>query len=164
MNLKGVEDTGPSSIPFSGHSLYLSPRTGLDDPLPDVHCVVILLTEEEIAQSCGMDLCEHYRKNEIEAISYPIPDGSIPPDTRSFDALMQTIMDRLSRGNVLVHCSTGLGRTGTVAAGLLILDGETPETAMALVRRARRGCVETGKQEEFLRAYARSVIGAVPSR
>ena len=94
------ELTGPSAIPFSGHSLYLSPRPGLDEPVTgaasaphlgfmktvlerDIRCVVVLLTEEEIAQSYGMDLCEHYRNNGIEAVSYPIPDGSVPTGHRS---------------------------------------------------------------------------------
>ncbi|MEG3806287.1 ADP-ribosylglycohydrolase family protein [Aerococcus mictus] len=54
-------------------------------------------------------------------------------------------------GKVLIRCRGGLGRTGLVAARLLIEEGMSPDEAIALVRQARPGAIETSEQEEVLR-------------
>jgi ADP-ribosyl-[dinitrogen reductase] hydrolase len=56
-------------------------------------------------------------------------------------------------GRVLIHCRGGLGRTGTLAARLLIEDGVPPKTALREVRRVRPGAVETDAQERYLLNY-----------
>lgn len=59
---------------------------------------------------------------------------------------------RLKNGEkIFVHCRGGLGRTGTLAARLLIESGLAPEIAIGEVRKARNGAVETIAQEEYLR-------------
>lgn len=50
-----------------------------------------------------------------------------------------------------MHCKGGLGRAGTVAARLLIEFGQAPEDAIACVRAARPGAIETHQQETYLR-------------
>ena len=56
--------------------------------------------------------------------------------------------------NVLVHCRGGLGRSGTVAAMLLIELGMAHKEAVATVRSARPGAIETYEQETYVRRYA----------
>ena len=53
---------------------------------------------------------------------------------------------------VLLHCAAGLGRTGTVAARLLIASGVPAPQALARVRAVRPGTVETAVQERYLLA------------
>jgi ADP-ribosyl-[dinitrogen reductase] hydrolase len=48
---------------------------------------------------------------------------------------------------VLLHCRGGLGRSGTIAARLLVELGENPRVAIDRVRRARHGAIETPAQE-----------------
>ena len=54
-------------------------------------------------------------------------------------------------GRVLLHCRGGLGRTGLVAARLLVEFGEQPEEAIKRVRRARPRAIETLVQEDYVR-------------
>ena len=49
---------------------------------------------------------------------------------------------------VAVHCAAGLGRTGTLAAQLLVLQGVAPDEAILRVRQARPGTIETPAQEQ----------------
>ena len=51
---------------------------------------------------------------------------------------------------MVLHCYAGLGRTGLVAARILIEFGELPVRAIALVRAARRGTIQTAEQEAYL--------------
>lgn len=52
---------------------------------------------------------------------------------------------------VVVHCRGGLGRTGIVAARLLVEFGEAPKSALFRCRRARASTVENRSQEEYVR-------------
>jgi ADP-ribosyl-[dinitrogen reductase] hydrolase len=52
--------------------------------------------------------------------------------------------------SIAVHCRAGKGRTGTVAARLLVERGTEPAQAIAQVRNARPGSIETREQEQFV--------------
>lgn len=58
----------------------------------------------------------------------------------------------------MVHCRGGLGRTGTVAACVLVALGDhTAEEAICAVRAARRGTVQTREQEDFVRRFGETL-------
>ena len=68
---------------------------------------------------------------------------------------------KLARGERLViHCYAGLGRTGLIAARLLIEFGEPPQRAIELVRAARAGAIQTPMQEAFVFGLARPPASA----
>lgn len=52
---------------------------------------------------------------------------------------------------IVIHCLGGLGRTGTIAARLLVELGTSPDAAIRAVRAARTGSIETRKQEEYVK-------------
>lgn len=52
--------------------------------------------------------------------------------------------------SVALHCHGGKGRTGTIAARLLVELGSAPALAIKRVRAARPGSIETTAQEKFV--------------
>lgn len=85
----------------------------------------------------------------------PIRDGGTP-QVEFFEAWAQigpTIRNVLRLGGrVMIHCRAGLGRTGLLAAALLVEFGEAPEKAIAAVRTARPNTIENTAQEDFVRS------------
>src|SRR5207245_7627296 len=63
------------------------------------------------------------------------------------------------RRNVLIHCTGGLGRSGMIAARLMVELGEEPRLAMQRVRAARPGAIEAAAQEACVRAWRAGTAG-----
>ena len=76
----------------------------------------------------------------------PIVDYEAP-DTGQIDAIADAVDDRTP---TYLHCLAGLGRSGTVAAALLVRNGSEVGEAIQLVRRARPGAIQSAAQEAFL--------------
>ena len=51
---------------------------------------------------------------------------------------------------VVLHCLAGLGRTGMIAARLLVDMGMSPELAVAEVRKVRPRAIQTENQEKYV--------------
>jgi ADP-ribosyl-[dinitrogen reductase] hydrolase len=83
----------------------------------------------------------------------PVQDVSVPNivfEAQWADTGSALRSQLLAGQSVVVHCRGGLGRTGIVAARLLIELGEKPVTALERVRAARPGAVETAEQEKYV--------------
>lgn len=92
----------------------------------------------------------------IEWIDAPIVDGSIPdgPFLDKWRMILPRLRGIVDRGGAIVFCCMGgLGRTGMMAACLLIETGNTPPEAVAAVRTARPGTIENKDQEDFVLNY-----------
>lgn len=119
--------------------------------------VITLLESEELSYLQVEKLGEEVRKRGMIWHHWQVIDGSalrVRQQKRSQDLWTQDcdlFLEDLKQGNKLfIHCRGGLGRTGTLAARLLIERGLSPETAIAEVRVARPGAIETIEQEEYL--------------
>jgi len=123
---------------------------------------LLTLMESEEMQLLGVETIGEVAKNaSLHWYQLPIIDGSIP-DNR-FDTVWphigKTILDELLSGEkIVVHCRGGLGRTGMIVSALLIETGYVPSNALAAVRSARPGTVETAKQESFVLNYRPSLL------
>jgi protein-tyrosine phosphatase len=94
--------------------------------------------------------------------SLPIPDMGLPASVDEFARLSYRLYRQVGAGvNTLVHCRGGIGRSGLLAAAVLLHDGRDVARAFALVSR-RRGCAvpESRRQGDWLRANHDLVIGA----
>jgi len=89
---------------------------------------------------------------------FPIQDFDAPAmDDPRWPPLSADIHEALTDGSaVLLHCMGGKGRSGMVAMRLLIEAGIAPEHALATIRAARPGAVETPEQEAWARDALKS--------
>jgi len=124
---------------------------------PDL--VLTLVSADEMAAHGASDLPEHLAAAGIGWRHFPVSDFEAPAaeaDARwaQLAAEMRDTLD--AGGRVVIHCKAGRGRTGAVALRLMLEAGETPEEAMARLRAARPGTVETPAQERWAKAGASS--------
>lgn len=115
--------------------------------------VVTLLEEFELEMLGVTSLPRLIKSRSIRWYHLPIRDVDVP--NRSFEEMwyesgqqIKTIL--FDGGKVLLHCRGGIGRTGTIAARLLVEFGFKPEDAIKLVRKTRPGTIETVAQEQYV--------------
>ena len=115
--------------------------------------LVTLLEQHEIAKLGRIDLAA--RKAGLRWRRFPIPDVHIPASITATGKLVSDLLRVLEQGEtVVIYCWGGLGRTGTIAACVLVAAGSAPADAIRHVRAARPGAVEVASQEAFVHEFA----------
>jgi atypical dual specificity phosphatase len=85
----------------------------------------------------------------------PVPDMHIPTQ-QQIDACLGAIEKANANDfGVGIHCTAGLGRTGTMLACWFVVQGMNARDAIAKVRRLRAGSIETDDQEAVVVEFAR---------
>jgi protein-tyrosine phosphatase len=117
--------------------------------------LVSLIEEREFLDLKIPNLLDQVRLYGMEILWFPIPDQSVPESHERFDNLVRQISERVREGKtVVIHCKGGLGRTGLVAAAVLLaITKLSPEEAISTVRQARDGTIENRLQEDFVRSF-----------
>lgn len=85
------------------------------------------------------------------------PDARFEARWRETGAELRRLLGEGS--SIAVHCRGGLGRTGMIAARLLVELGTEPGAAIARVREARPAAIETDEQEAFVYACSAKCSG-----
>lgn len=114
--------------------------------------LVTLLTSRELSR-LG-DVKRRTRALGLTWLHLPIPDMGTPRSPAAAAVVVERLSAHLGEGRTAVlHCLAGLGRTGTLAACLLVARGRGPEEAVATLRGVRPGSVQNAEQEAFVAAY-----------
>lgn len=156
--------------PWSG-KLAVSARPRGGDWLADqlatwkrngISSVLSLLTPEEEEELGLQNENREARNAGMTFRSLPIPDRGLPFSESELTAVIEELDGDLSTGkNVLVHCRQGIGRTGIIAACLLISRGETPDAAIKNVSEARGAMIpDTSEQREWIEHYPAVTVGS----
>jgi protein-tyrosine phosphatase len=135
--------------------------------------LVTLMEKHELDMLKVPELGEQAEAMGLEWHHLPIVDINVP-DAR-FETLWtysgHVLRRKLMAGEkIVIHCRGGLGRTGTIAAKLLIEFGMAPDEAMKQVRAARPGAIEGDLQPRYVlqqkpllldHGYADRVLGCL---
>jgi len=127
----------------------------------DINLVVSLLEINE-ARTLGLDAeREQARALGMQFVSFPIPDMGIPTSVEEFASLSKMLLKQIDAGaNLLVHCHAGIGRSGLLAAGILLHCNLNPQQAFAHVSKMRGVRVpETPEQEDWLINNHAAIVG-----
>jgi protein-tyrosine phosphatase len=154
---------------FQSVSLAIMPRPRAGDWLEDeisswrraeIHTVVSLLEAQEVAELGLGDEPRLCSSHGIEFVSFPIPDRGVPTSFGALNKLVLQLVPKVKGGQmVAVHCRAGIGRSGVVAAGILLRSGVPFAQVFPALSRARGVTVpDTDAQAEWVQAYARSDI------
>lgn len=120
--------------------------------------VVCLLEPHELAMNKIEDLPSLVRARNMDWMHLPIMDMQIP--SQRFEDSWAIEGERLRHSlrigeRILLHCYAGWGRTGMIAARLLVELGMDSDAAITAVRRDNRRRIQTKDQAEFVRTCYR---------
>ncbi len=121
--------------------------------------LVTLLEREEFATYGVTALPQRVQEAGLGWFHWPIRDmGTASAETEALMAAQgPALAARLQAGEtVVIHCAAGLGRSGMLAAQWLVRAGLDPDDAIARVRAARPGTIETDDQADAVRALVKA--------
>jgi hypothetical protein len=167
-------DISTLAIPDRSNFLHISSRPGFASIQPsgeidsfierirrmEIRTVMVLMPEHELVAAYGRNLLDDYRSAGFEVIHCPIEDFSVPRKIEGEGGCIEYIeklWKALGEGHALVHCAAGLGRSGLVAACLLVRAGQSADQAVQRVRSSRPGTLQTLEQENFVQSFEGSL-------
>ncbi|HBR96724.1 MAG TPA: protein tyrosine phosphatase [Gammaproteobacteria bacterium] len=117
--------------------------------------VVTLVEEHELSIAGVSDLPERLDAAGLWWRHLPMMDMYIPEEDfeQTWEHEGARIRSLLENGDgVILHCYAGLGRTGLLAAKILVEFGMVPEEAITLVRESNKRRIQTREQSAYIRA------------
>ena len=116
----------------------------------------------EVGEAYELDLADedsHCSEVGMSFESFPIEDRGVPSSAEDLSRLVCGIYHRCVAGEgTVIHCRAGIGRTGLVAASVLLHCGYEVGDALRLISVARKVQVpDTPEQVEWLELNERAV-------
>ena len=125
--------------------------------------VVSLLEASEAVQLGLAREAELARSNDIKFLHFPIADLGSPASIDAFVALARRLYADVHGGvDSVIHCRAGVGRSGLMAAAVLMQDGRDAQQAFARVAKQRgMPLPEAAGQGDWLVAHQAQIRDAV---
>ncbi|UUX50442.1 hypothetical protein NUH88_01845 [Nisaea acidiphila] len=153
----------PTDIPVSwtnGGHLFIGPIPPDENAIREIvesgyDTVVTLATDTELAELGCPGMQDAFLRHGVNWTHFPIADFDIPgeAETKAWRSIETLLVQRLKHGGrIMIHCRAGFGRSGMIAARLLIACGSDPDLAVATVRAARPGAIETPAQLDWAKS------------
>ena len=153
----------------SGGTLIFTPCPGTKDStlaeavatLKDAgaQALITLMPEDELARFAAESLPEQCATLDIQWFHLPVEDDHAPDErfATAFAAQKQTLLSLLKQqGTVAIHCRGGSGRTGFMAAILLLEAGMDREEVVRQVQSLRPHALKMPVHLDYLdQTYAR---------
>lgn len=129
------------------HQLHVG-RRPLPHELPEETSLVVDLTAE-FFEVAAIRALPGYR-------CIPALDGLVPPDVEAARALVREVAAH--EGTVYVHCAAGHGRSGALAAAVLVLRGKADDVEQAVqqLKRARPRISLNARQRAWAEAICQT--------
>jgi protein-tyrosine phosphatase len=120
-----------------------------------VGVLVSLLSEAEMDELGLLSEAAAARASGIAFYHLPTQDRTVPDHAAGLE-LAETLRTLLAQGaGVAIHCRYGIGRSSTLAAMVMVLEGTEPEQAWTLISAARGTTVpDTVAQREAIARLA----------
>jgi len=155
------------TLPLRSGVLILTPCPGAQQvPLNEslrqlknsgVTALVTLLSDEEL-QRCGLDsFSDAVKAHDFDWFHLPVPDDDVPGEAfesrwQQAEPLIQQHLD--SNSSVAIHCKGGSGRTGLIAARLMLNQGVEAEDAISQVRALRPKAFSLAAQQDYITQFS----------
>jgi protein-tyrosine phosphatase len=126
-----------------------------------IHTVLSLLTPEEEKELDLTNEVREVKRGGMKFLSLPVPDRHVPQAESQVTSTLEALDADLSTGkNVVIHCRQGIGRTGLLAACLLVTKGISSGAAVDSLSAARGVPIpETPEQRRWIDHFAASFAG-----
>jgi protein-tyrosine phosphatase len=115
--------------------------------------VVMLNSDEECMEKAGRNLRSLYLQKGLGVTYFPVPDMTAPPveECRKY---APRVLEQLHNGiTVAVHCSSGIGRSGTFVVCLAKLLWQVDGTEAIRRIRASAAVLKTEGQERVVQSF-----------
>ena len=121
-----------------------------------IDVVVSLLTPDEVEEFDLTDEARLCRSHGMEFVALPVPDRGVPPSREAVLEVVSQLDAQLASGKTVgIHCRQGIGRSGVLAACLLVSSGLSPESAFERLSESRgRPIPETSEQQAWVEGFA----------
>lgn len=95
-----------------------------------------------------------YRGSKIIGLHFPIKDMGAP-EVKATYLFFSSLIPQLKKGkSAIFHCKAGIGRTGTMLACYLIMEGNTAPKSIEIVRSIFFRYIQSDEQIDFLHEFA----------
>lgn len=115
--------------------------------------LITLMPDAELASNAVSDLAELCAQRGLQWFHLPIEDERAPDDdfATAWQAQRQAVHRLLDTGKrVAIHCKGGSGRTGLMAAQILVERGCSKEAAVATVKALRPNALSLAIHQAYL--------------